>query len=90
MIKIKVHPEQVGTSSKFRNNENEVELIDYKTGTSNGTSRTEIVSTSASLQLFLYAALMKSLGFKVIRAGILGQNTKNHLGAREKRQHDNG
>ncbi|PIX89810.1 MAG: hypothetical protein COZ31_00145, partial [Nitrospirae bacterium CG_4_10_14_3_um_filter_44_29] len=33
-------------------------------------SRTEIINKGASLQLFLYAALMKSLGFKVIRAGI--------------------
>ena len=61
-------------NSKFKiqssdNNENEVELIDYKTGAAQ-LSRTEIVNKGASLQLFLYAALMKSLGFKVIRAGI--------------------
>lgn len=47
----------------------EVELIDYKTGAAQ-LSRTEIVNKGASLQLFLYAALMKSLGFKVNRAGI--------------------
>ena len=61
-------------NSKFKvqsseNNENEVELIDYKTGAAQ-LSRTEIINKGASLQLFLYAALMKSLGFKVIRAGI--------------------
>jgi ATP-dependent helicase/DNAse subunit B len=61
-------------NSKFKvqsseNNKNEVELIDYKTGAAQ-LSRTEIVNKGASLQLFLYAALMKSLGFKVIRAGI--------------------
>ncbi|HBG92271.1 MAG TPA: hypothetical protein DDX12_02215 [Nitrospiraceae bacterium] len=49
--------------------DSEVELIDYKTGTAQ-LSRTEIVNKGASLQLFLYAALMKSLGFKVNRAGI--------------------
>jgi len=61
-------------NSKFKvqsseNNENEVELIDYKTGAAQ-LSRTEIVNKGASLQLFLYAALMKALGFKVNRAGI--------------------
>lgn len=49
--------------------DNEVELIDYKTGAAQ-LSRTEIVNKGASLQLFLYTALMKSLGFKVNRAGI--------------------
>jgi ATP-dependent helicase/DNAse subunit B len=48
---------------------NEVELIDYKTGAAQ-LSRTEILNKGASLQLFLYSALMKSLGFKVNRAGI--------------------
>ncbi|GFP40847.1 PD-(D/E)XK nuclease family protein, partial [Candidatus Hakubella thermalkaliphila] len=47
----------------------EVELIDYKTGAAQ-LSRTEILNKGARLQLFLYAALMKSLGFKVNRAGI--------------------
>ncbi|MDI6744336.1 MAG: PD-(D/E)XK nuclease family protein [Thermodesulfovibrionales bacterium] len=48
---------------------NEVELIDYKTGAAQ-LNRTEILNKGASLQLFIYAALMKSLGFKVNRAGI--------------------
>ena len=47
----------------------EIELIDYKTGAAQ-LSRTEILNKGANLQLFLYAALMKSLGFKVNRAGI--------------------
>ncbi|MEK7712721.1 MAG: PD-(D/E)XK nuclease family protein, partial [Nitrospirota bacterium] len=59
-------------NSKFKvqSSENsEVELIDYKTGAAQ-LSRAEILNKGASLQLFLYAALMKSLGFKVNRAGI--------------------
>lgn len=46
-----------------------VELIDYKTGSAQ-LSRLEVLNKGASLQLFLYAALMKSLGFKVKRVGI--------------------
>lgn len=46
-----------------------VELIDYKTGPAQ-LNRLEILNKGASLQLFLYAALMKSLGFKVERVGI--------------------
>ena len=46
-----------------------MEIIDYKTGAAQ-LSRAEILNKGAGLQLFLYAALMKSLGFKVNRAGI--------------------
>lgn len=46
-----------------------IELIDYKTG-SDQFNRTEILNKGASLQLFLYAALMKSLGFNVERVGL--------------------
>ena len=46
-----------------------VELIDYKTGSAQ-LNRLEVLNKGASLQLFLYAALMKSLGFKVERVGI--------------------
>jgi len=49
--------------------DNEVELIDYKTGSAQ-LSKTEILNKGANLQLFLYAALMKTLGFKVNRSGI--------------------
>ena len=55
---------------KVNSSENsEVEIIDYKTGAAQ-LSRAEILNKGAGLQLFLYAALMKSLGFKVNRAGI--------------------
>ena len=47
----------------------EVELIDYKTGSAQ-LSRTEILNKGSSLQLFLYAALMKIHGFRVNRVGI--------------------
>ncbi|MCX5718289.1 MAG: PD-(D/E)XK nuclease family protein [Nitrospirae bacterium] len=56
-------------SSQFQADDREVELIDYKTGAVQ-LNRTEILNKGASLQLFLYSALMKSLGFKVNRAGI--------------------
>ncbi len=46
-----------------------VEIIDYKTGAFQF-ARSDILNKGASLQLFLYAALMKSLGFKVNRAGV--------------------
>jgi ATP-dependent helicase/DNAse subunit B len=46
-----------------------IELIDYKTG-STQFSGTQILSQGASLQLFLYAALMKSRGMTVDRVGI--------------------
>lgn len=56
--------------SKVRSSEdNEVQLIDYKTGIALF-NRTEILSKGANLQLFLYAALMKSLGIKVDRIGV--------------------
>ncbi|HBR21859.1 MAG TPA: hypothetical protein DD713_04730, partial [Nitrospiraceae bacterium] len=64
----KVKSEKLEVKSSEENT-NEVEIIDYKTGAAQ-LSRTEIVNKGASLQLFLYAALMKSLGFKVNRAGI--------------------
>ncbi len=47
----------------------EVELIDYKTGSALF-SGPQVMTKGATLQLFLYAALMKSLGFKVERVGI--------------------
>lgn len=47
----------------------DVELIDYKTGSAQ-LNRAEILNRGATLQLFLYAALMKSLGFNVNRVGI--------------------
>ncbi|MEW6675948.1 MAG: PD-(D/E)XK nuclease family protein [Nitrospirota bacterium] len=46
-----------------------VELIDYKTGTTQF-SGPQVITKGATLQLFLYAALMKSLGIKVERVGI--------------------
>jgi len=46
-----------------------VELIDYKTGT-NQFSGLQVLSQGVTLQLFLYAALMKSKGFFVERVGI--------------------
>jgi ATP-dependent helicase/DNAse subunit B len=46
-----------------------LELIDYKTG-STQFSGTQILSQGASLQLLLYAALMKSKGMIVDRVGI--------------------
>ncbi|MDP2277294.1 MAG: PD-(D/E)XK nuclease family protein, partial [Nitrospirota bacterium] len=64
----KVKSEKLEVKSSEENT-NEVELIDYKTGAAQ-LSRAEILNKGASLQLFLYAALMKSLGFKVNRAGI--------------------
>jgi ATP-dependent helicase/DNAse subunit B len=47
----------------------EVELIDYKTGTTQ-LSGPRIITKGASLQLFLYAILMESIGVKVERVGI--------------------
>lgn len=46
-----------------------IELIDYKTGTTQLTGQ-QIITKGANLQLFLYASLMKSLGFVVERVGI--------------------
>jgi ATP-dependent helicase/DNAse subunit B len=46
-----------------------VEIIDYKTGMVH-LSGTQVMMKGANLQLFLYAAIMKSLGFNVERAGI--------------------
>jgi len=62
------------TSSKlqvqsYKEENNEVQLIDYKTGATQF-SRSEILNKGAGLQLFLYAALMKSLGHRVNRVGI--------------------
>jgi len=69
-VDIKIQNSSRTSRDKIKSSENnEVEIIDYKTGAAQ-LSRTEIVNKGASLQLFLYAALMKSLGFKVNRAGI--------------------
>ena len=46
-----------------------VELIDYKTGATQF-SGLQVLSQGVTLQLFLYAALMKSTGFFVERVGI--------------------
>ncbi len=48
---------------------NEVELIDYKTGTTQF-SGSQVMTKGATLQLFLYAALLEFLGNKVERVGI--------------------
>ncbi|MBI4684460.1 MAG: PD-(D/E)XK nuclease family protein [Nitrospirae bacterium] len=47
----------------------EVEIIDYKTGNAQ-IVKTDVLTKGATLQLFLYAILMKSLGFKANRVGI--------------------
>jgi len=64
----KVRSEKLEVRSS-EENDNEVEIIDYKTGTAQ-LSKTDILNKGANLQLFLYAALMKAYGFKVNRAGI--------------------
>ncbi|MDI6890776.1 MAG: PD-(D/E)XK nuclease family protein [Thermodesulfovibrionales bacterium] len=46
-----------------------VELIDYKTGITQ-IRGSQVITKGATLQLFIYAALMKLLGFKVERVGI--------------------
>ncbi|MEW6416830.1 MAG: PD-(D/E)XK nuclease family protein [Nitrospirota bacterium] len=46
-----------------------VELIDYKTGTTQF-SGSQVMTKGATLQLFLYAALLEALGNKVERVGI--------------------
>jgi ATP-dependent helicase/DNAse subunit B len=46
-----------------------VELIDYKTGTTQ-LSGPQVLTKGATLQLFLYAALIEASGLKVERAGI--------------------
>ena len=58
-----------GKIDRVDKKDNVVELIDYKTGSAQ-LNRLEVLNKGASLQLFLYAALMKSLGFKVERVGI--------------------
>jgi len=58
-----------GKIDRVDRKDDSVELIDYKTGTAQ-LSRSEILNRGATLQLFLYAALMKSLGFKVDRVGL--------------------
>lgn len=47
----------------------EVQLIDYKTGTA-GLNCTQALSGNEDLQLFLYAAILKSHGYHVSRVGI--------------------
>ncbi|MFZ5998571.1 MAG: PD-(D/E)XK nuclease family protein [Nitrospirota bacterium] len=46
-----------------------VQIIDYKTGTA-GLNCTQALSGNEQLQLFLYAAILKSHGYKVRRVGI--------------------
>jgi ATP-dependent helicase/DNAse subunit B len=58
-----------GKIDRVDRKDNEVELIDYKTGGAD-LSRTKVIKNGANLQLFLYAMLMKLLGLKVSRAGI--------------------
>ena len=58
-----------GKIDRVDKKDNVIELIDYKTGSAQ-LNRLEVLNKGASLQLFLYAALMKSLGFKVERVGI--------------------
>jgi ATP-dependent helicase/DNAse subunit B len=55
--------------SRLLTEDSVVQLIDYKTGTAQ-LNRSDILKKGASLQLFLYASLMKSLGFDVNRVGI--------------------
>ncbi len=47
----------------------EFQIIDYKTGTA-GLNCTQVLSGNENLQLFLYAALLKSHGYNIRRAGI--------------------
>jgi ATP-dependent helicase/DNAse subunit B len=56
-------------NSKFQIPNNIVELIDYKTGTTQF-SGSQVMTKGAPLQLFLYAALMEVSGIKVERVGI--------------------
>ncbi|MEW6162160.1 MAG: PD-(D/E)XK nuclease family protein [Nitrospirota bacterium] len=58
-------------NSKFevRNSKDVVELVDYKTGITQ-IRGSQVITKGATLQLFIYAALMKLLGFKVERVGI--------------------
>ncbi len=58
-----------GKIDRVDKKDNVIELIDYKTGSAQ-LNRLEVLNKGASLQLFLYAALMKSLGFRVERVGI--------------------
>ena len=80
-IDIKIQNSKLKVESSKNNKpvtDNEVELIDYKTGAAQ-LSRAEILNKGASLQLFLYAALMKSLGFKVTpQAYTLSKTPKSH------------
>jgi ATP-dependent helicase/DNAse subunit B len=65
-----------------------IELIDYKTGTTQLTG-SQVITKGANLQLFLYAALMKSLGFCVERVGIYSLKDVNLLwvpGKKDKKQ----
>jgi ATP-dependent helicase/DNAse subunit B len=58
-----------GKIDRIDKKDSRVELIDYKTG-STQLNRSDILNKGASLQLFLYAALMKSLGLEVERVGL--------------------
>jgi ATP-dependent helicase/DNAse subunit B len=55
--------------SKFKTQNDIVELIDYKTGSTQFTGQ-EILTKGSNLQLFLYASLIKSMGINVERVGI--------------------
>ncbi|MGQ9571106.1 MAG: PD-(D/E)XK nuclease family protein, partial [Thermodesulfovibrionales bacterium] len=59
--------------SEVRSSKNDemksIQLIDYKTGSTHFSGQ-QIIKKGVNLQLFLYASLMKSEGFKVERVGI--------------------
>jgi ATP-dependent helicase/DNAse subunit B len=54
---------------KIQNSDDVVELIDYKTGTTQFSGQ-QVLTKGATLQLFLYVALIKAIGLKVERVGI--------------------
>jgi RecB family exonuclease len=56
-------------SETIQNDKYIVELIDYKTGTTQFSGQ-QVLTKGATLQLFLYAALIKAIGLKVERVGI--------------------
>jgi ATP-dependent helicase/DNAse subunit B len=73
-IKLKGKVDRIDKKSEVRNKGFQthdfiVELIDYKTGTTLF-SGSQVMAKGATLQLFLYAALLEALGNKVERVGI--------------------
>ncbi|OHE56215.1 MAG: hypothetical protein A2Z47_04930 [Thermodesulfovibrio sp. RBG_19FT_COMBO_42_12] len=76
-IKLKGKIDRIDKKSEVRSQKSEViqndkyviELIDYKTGATQF-SGSQIITKGATLQLFLYAALIEALGNKVKRVGI--------------------